>query len=41
MRSFAPDAGADPNLRTRDGKTPAELARQYRHPDVAALLEKR
>jgi len=33
-------AGADPRRKTKEGKTAAELARQYGHPDVAAMLEK-
>lgn len=34
-------AGADSHRRTSDGKTAADLARQYGHPEIAALLEKR
>ena len=33
-------AGADRQRKTKDGKTAADLARQYGHPDLAAELEK-
>jgi ankyrin repeat protein len=33
-------AGADPHRKTKDGKTPADLARQYGHPALAAELDK-
>jgi len=33
-------AGADPARKTRDGKTAADLARQYGHPELAKKLEK-
>ncbi len=32
-------AGADPRRRTRDGKTAADLARAYGHPELAAELD--
>jgi ankyrin repeat protein len=34
-------AGADPHRRTKDGKTAAELARQYGHPEVVRFLDGR
>jgi len=33
-------AGADRHRKTKDGKTAADLARQYGHPEIAAELEK-
>ncbi len=38
VRSLA--AGASKALRTRDGKTAADLAREYGHTEVVAELEK-
>jgi hypothetical protein len=32
--------GADPKLANDDGKTPAAVAREKGHADIAALLEK-
>ena len=32
-------AGADPKLRSKDGKTPYMVARQARHAAIAALLK--
>ncbi len=34
-------AGADPTLATREGKTPASIAREQGSEDLAALLESR
>jgi ankyrin repeat protein len=34
------DHGADPNLSRRDGETAAALARAYRHPDVAVMIDR-
>lgn len=31
--------GADPTIPREDGKTPATLASEYKHPDIAALLK--
>jgi ankyrin repeat protein len=33
-------AGADPSRKTKDGKTAADLAKQYDHPEIADLLAK-
>jgi ankyrin repeat protein len=33
------DAGADPKARDKDGNTPSDLAREFKHPAIASLIE--
>jgi hypothetical protein len=40
LARLALEHGADPTLPREDGKTPEEIAREYKHPNIAELIER-